>query len=158
MAEMLQYNLFGPPEPVESYASLPKKGRMDDAPVPSERELLWPSDLVEVLGVAVLEKLYGDIPRRTRLKTKEVCRRLRWDSNTPVRRIREGSLDGTNTGPDDGEISSWKIYRYSIVSWLFNREFVLDRTRGCAGLLNDEEMDRLDRAIQARVKRKRKQQ
>ena len=150
----VQFNLFGPPEPVESYGDR-LRGRMDDLPVPSERELLWPSDLVETLGVPLLEKLYGDVPRRSRLRTKEVCRRLRWDSNTVIRRIREGSLDATDTGPDESDTSSWRIYRYSIVSWLFNREFVHDRTRAGAGHLTPEDLDKIDRAISARLKRKR---
>lgn len=150
---LCQLNMFGPPEPLESYASEEARrgGRQDDRPVPSERENLWPRDLVATLGLELLEYLYGDIPRRTLLKTKEVCRRMRWDSNTVYRRIEEGSLDACPAGEDGNPGSDWKIYRYSLVSWRFNREFRDMQTRGCD--LNADELDRVERAVAARKKK-----
>ncbi len=152
-AELWQLNMFGPPEPVSSYGALSERGRNDDAPVPSERENLWPSDLVKHLGVELLERLYGDIPRRTRLKTREVCRRLRVDSNTVHNRIKQGSFDAVNVGMDNASNSEWRIYRYSVVSWLFNREFRDDTTRGAHGLAG-EDLDRIMNAVQARSRRR----
>lgn len=153
MSEALQYTIWGDPEPVESYAHK-KRGRHDDRPVPCERENLWPSDLVKFLGVPLLEKLYGDIPRRSRLLVREVCRRLRCDSNLVYNRIKEGSLDGVNIGADDAAMAEWRVYRYSLVSWLFNREYRDDSTRA-ADHLTGEEQDRIFNAIQHRIQKRR---
>ena len=146
--QWMQHNMFGPPEPVSSYSDFSGRGRNDDAPVPCERENLWPSHLVKHLGPELLEKLYGDIPRRTRLKTNEICRRLRCDSNTVANRRNEGSLDAVNIGADNSSMAEWRYYRYSLVSWLFNREFSDDSTR--APQLTDNELDRIYNAIAAR--------
>lgn len=125
MAAKWQLNLFGAPEPADSY---PAKGRGDDLPVPCERELLWPSKLVAGLhadpaeAVALLERLYGDIPRRTRLRVDEVCRRLRVDSNTVYRLIEQGDLSALDAGSGQ-ERAHYAVYRTSLVLFLFRREF-----------------------------------
>lgn len=123
----LQYNMFGPPEAVEA---LPPERRLaDDAPVPSEREMLWPSDLLTLLGADLLERLYGDLPRRTKLKVLEICRRLRCGDSHVYELIQAGSLDATNISHPKAETPYYRIYRYSLVRWLFIREFVLLQTR-----------------------------
>jgi len=119
--EWLQDNMFGPPEPAESRPT-DRPGRCDDAPVPSERELLWPAELVDLLGPNLLERLYGDIVRRTRLTVKEVCRRTRHDSNHVYRLIDAGALDAVDLGLGDTQ-RDWRVYRYSLVRLLFKREF-----------------------------------
>lgn len=152
MAELYQLNMFGAPEPVSSYASKQGRGRHDDAPVPSERELLWPGDLARILGVPLLEKLYGDVPRRTRLKTDEICRRLRVDSNFVYDRIKRGIFDAVDLALETADSAEWRVYRYSIVSWLFNREFRDLSTRG-ARELDDAESDKIYEAIVYRQKK-----
>lgn len=125
--ESLQYNMFGPPE---SVTNLPPDRRMaDDAPVPSERELLWPSDLVALLGPELLERLYGDVPRRTKLTVPEICRRERIGHSLVYELIQSGSLDATDVRHPDAVDPYYRIYRYSFIRWKFLREFVLDRTR-----------------------------
>jgi hypothetical protein len=118
---------LGAPESVETSEV---RGRGDDAPVACEREILWPIELADEVGVEILEKLYGDIPRRTRLYVREVCRRLRCDSNSVHRYIDEGLLDATNIGR--GKRPEYRVYRESLVRFLFERDFVVGRTR--AGL------------------------
>jgi len=148
--EAWQLNMFGPPEAVSSYPEN-RRGRCDDAPVPCERENLWPADLVRILGADLLERLYGDIPRRTRLYTLEVCRRLRCDSNTVYRHLEQGSLDGTDISTPDATKAEWRTYRYSLVSLLFNREFRDQRTR--ADLAADD-LSRIEAACAARRKKR----
>lgn len=143
----LQLNFFGPPEPIDSYSK--RRGRCDDAPVACERENLWPSDLAQILGRELLEKLYGDIPRRTRLYVKEVCRRMRCDSNHIYELIQVGSLDATDIGSPDASRAEWRVYRYSLVSFFFNREFRDGATRAD---LSDSELDRIETAVSARRK------
>lgn len=124
---LLQDNMFGPPEDVQN---LPASARMrDDAPVPSEREMLWPSDLAELLGPELLERLYGDLPRRTRLTVKEVCRRTRWAHSHVYELIAAGSLDAIDGRHPSATQPYYAIYRYSVVRWLFIREFILNPTR-----------------------------
>lgn len=144
----MQLNFFGPPEPIDSYSK--RRGRCDDAPVPCERENLWPADLARILGIPLLEKLYGDVPRRTRLYVKEVCRRLRCDSNHIYELIQVGSLDATDIASPDASRAEWRIYRYALVSFLFNREFRDGATRA---EVTDDELNRIDAAITARRKK-----
>ena len=123
----MQFNMFGPPEPVESY---PEGRRFaDDAPVPSERELLWPADLAELLGTDLLERLYGDIPRRTLLTRGEVCRRGRIQHTQFHTLIHEGSLDAVDMSAQSSSQPYYRVYRYSLVRLRFAREFVSAQTR-----------------------------
>lgn len=123
----MQDNMFGPPEPL---GNLPKKVQMqDDAPVPAERELLWPWDLVKVLGPELLERLYGDIPRRTKLTVPETCRRLRCQKTHVYDMISDGVLDATDTRSPTALQPYYRIYRYSVVRWEFIREFVIEAHR-----------------------------
>jgi len=144
---IFQLNMFGPPEDVANYSKT--RGRMDDAPVPYERENLWPSDLAQHLGEALLIKLYGDIPRHTRLTVKEVCRRIRCDSNHIYALIDAGSLDALDMGSEDASRSEWRVYRYSLVSFMFNREFRDGKTRAD---LSMDDLLKIDRAVMARSK------
>jgi hypothetical protein len=131
-------NLFGEPEPLDSYSE-PER-MLDDAPVPCERERLWPVPHTEALGQDLLERLYGDLPRRTRLTVKEVCRRLRAQHSHVYDLIADGSLDALDSRSPDATRANYAIYRYSVVRFLFNREFVEAQTR--AADLTHEEMDR----------------
>lgn len=125
MGTTWQLNMFGAPEPADSY---PARGRGDDLPVACEREVLWPSRLVAGLcqapadSVALLERLYGDIPRRTRLRVDEVCRRLRVDSNVVYRLIEGGDLSALDASAGEQK-AHYMIYRTSLVLFLFKREF-----------------------------------
>jgi hypothetical protein len=131
MAVLLQETLFGPPEAVATYGR-DVRGRGDDLPVPSERERLWPDALIEELqeqglgaeqAAALLERLYGDVPRRTRLKLDEVCRRLRCDRMLVLRHIHEtGELAAINVGSGD-VLPTWRVYRTSLIFFLARREF-----------------------------------
>ena len=124
--QIMQTMLFGPPEPVTSY---PRIGRGADLPVPSERELLWPASLVHAMSetmemrgrtaedvAALLERVYGDIPRRTRLRVREVCRRLRCDNNKVYSLIENGTLPAIKGG-------TWLVYRSGLVAYLAWHEF-----------------------------------
>jgi hypothetical protein len=150
---LMQLNMFGPPEDVENCDT--NRGRCDDKPVPWERENLWPKDLVACLGVDLLEELYGDIPRFTRLHVKQVCRRLKCDSNLVYEHLQMGSLDGTEIGADGAERGTWRVYRYSLVSFLFNREFRDGRSRGDVSL-SPNDLDRIERAVAARNQNRQK--
>lgn len=120
-AQVMQGDLFGPPEIVaESYRHA--RGRQDDKPAPWERQLLWPAELAAMLGADALETLYGDVPRRTRLSVKEVCRILRCDSNHVYRLIDCGSLDAADIANPASSRPLYRVYRYSVVKFLFNRE------------------------------------
>lgn len=130
MGTVQQLNMFGPPE---DPAALSRELRYrDDAPVPCERELLWPAPHADVLGPDLLERLYGDLPRRTRLTVPEVCRRLRRGHTHIYDLIEAGSLDATDDRVPTASQNAYSIYRYSLVRFLFNREFVEGATR--AGL------------------------
>jgi excisionase family DNA binding protein len=133
----LQTTLFGAPEPHGSY-SRDTNRRCADLPVACERELLWPAGLVEAMAaqgvdqadaVALLERLYGDIPRRTRLRVDEICRRLRCDNNMVYRHIESGELPAGNVGTGD-QRPEWRVYRAGLVMFLAMREFgpVVSRT------------------------------
>jgi len=138
----VQFDMFGPPEDLDSY---PEDARYrDDAPVPSERENLWPSDLVGELGPELMERLYGDIPRRTRLTISEVCRRLRSAHSHVYNLIDVGSLDATDDRHPHAARPNYGIYRYSLVALLFGREFVQAQTR-CN--LPADDMKCIDRAV-----------
>lgn len=126
MTPALQLNMFGPPEPVDS---TPGGAGKDDAPVPCERELLWPAPHAAALGADLLERLYGDIPRRTRLTVGEVCRRLRRGHSHVYDLVDCGSLDGTDDRNPAAAQRALTIYRYSLVRFLFWREFVAAQTR-----------------------------
>ena len=151
----LQLMLFGTPEPVGSYQP---EVRHDDLPVTCERELLWPANLVAALAegdmtmaaaVALLERLYGDIPRRTRLRTSEVCRRLRCDSNVVYRHRESGELPAVDVSAGTGDKAEWRFYRAGLVLFLVAREFGAVPTRTDA---TADDMQRLSRAV-ARVRR-----
>lgn len=115
-----QLNMFGAAERVDKNKI---RGRCDWAPAPWERENLWPARLVDALGSEVCEILWGDVPRHTRLQVDQICRRLNVDSNTVYRLIEQGEFDAVNVGA--GTVNpSWRIYRYSLVWFLFRREFV----------------------------------
>jgi len=122
-----QLNMFGPPEDV---SALPEFARyLDDAPVACERELLWPAPHIEILGKDLLERLYGDLPRRTRLNVREVCRRLRCGHTHVHELIAAGSLDALDYRHPQATQNAWSIYRYSVCRLLFSREFVDNNTR-----------------------------
>ncbi len=116
-----QLTMFGAPERVALEGRRPR--RADDRPAPSEREMLWPRDLVEGLGAEMLEGLYGDVPRRTRLRVDEVCRRLRCSDEHVRHLIEAGSLDAVDISVPEASVPCWRVYRYSLVRWFFRREF-----------------------------------
>lgn len=147
-----QLNMFGAPEPVQSLA--PRALLRDDAPVPSERQLLWPAELTEHLGPELLERLYGDLIRRTRLRMDEVCRYLRVDSEHVRRLILSGSLDATDIRHPEATERAYRIYRYSLVRWLFNREFVCAEAPRCN--LPETDLQRCLAAADATKTRRRK--
>lgn len=118
---MEQMTLFGTPETVCPAAR--RTRRADDRPAPAERELLWPADLADEIGQEILERLYGDLPRRTRLRVDEVCRRLRCSDEHVRHLIEAGSLDACDISVPEASVPCWRIYRYSLVRWLFRREF-----------------------------------
>lgn len=138
MGQMQQLNMFGPPEDVRHLSA--RAQLRDDKPVPSERQLLWPSDLVEPLGLDLLERLYGSVTRRTRLRLDEVCRELRVDSEHVRRLILAGSLDATDIRHPDATEFAYRVYRYSIIRWLFIREFVTAESPRCN--LPEEDLQR----------------
>jgi len=151
-ATIMQLTLFGSPEPVDSYGRDPR-GRGDDLPVACERELLWPACLVEALtadgatheeATALLERLYGDLPRRTRLRTDEVCRRLRCDSNVIYRHRESGDLPAVDVSAGAGQVAEWRFYRAGLVLFLASREFGPVPTRTDA---SHADAQRLSRAV-----------
>lgn len=154
---MEQALLFGGTEPTTSYGSN-VRGRGDDIPVACERELLWPACLMEALAAdglsaeaatALMERLYGDVPRRTRLKIGEVCRRLRCDRNTVHRHIYDThELAAVDVGTGN-EMPTWRVYRASLVLFLVRREFGAEYTRTDA---QTDDAFRMSRAI-ARVRK-----
>ena len=117
---MEQLTLFGEPEAVDKEA-LP--GRCDWAPAPWERENLWPARLEAAAGREACDALWGDVPRMTRLRVDQVCRRLACDSTTVYRLIEQGEFDAVNIGAGH-EKPTWRIYRYSLIWFLFRREFL----------------------------------
>jgi hypothetical protein len=154
---MEQALLFGGTEPATSYGSN-VRGRGDDIPVACERELLWPACLMDALAAdgmsveaatALMERLYGDVPRRTRLKIGEVCRRLRCDRNTVHRHIYDThELAAVDVGTGN-EMPTWRVYRASLVLFLVRREFGPEYTRTDA---HTDDALRMSRAI-ARVRK-----
>ena len=115
-----QLNMFGAAEPVDAEKL---RGRCDWAPAPWERENLWPKRLVDAVGADTCEILWGDVPRMTRLMVEQVCRRLAVDSNTIYRLIEQGEFDAVNVGA--GSVNpTYRIYRYSVIWFLFRREFM----------------------------------
>jgi hypothetical protein len=154
---MEQALLFGGTEPATSYGSN-VRGRGDDIPVACERELLWPACLMDALATdglsaeaatALMERLYGDVPRRTRLKIGEVCRRLRCDRNTVHRHIYDThELAAVDVGTGN-EMPTWRVYRASLVLFLVRREFGPEYTRTDA---QTDDALRMSRAI-ARVRK-----
>jgi hypothetical protein len=100
-------------------------------------------------ATALMERLYGDVPRRTRLKIGEVCRRLRCDRNTVHRHIygtHELAAVDVGTG---NEMPTWRVYRASLVLFLVRREFGPEYTRTDA---QTDDALRMSRAI-ARVRK-----
>lgn len=161
--QLLQTTLFGAPEPVTSYpSSKDLRGRGDDMPVACERELLWPAclvaalvaeDLDEAAAVALLERLYGDVPRRTRLKIDECTRRLRCDRMTVHRHINETrELSAIDIGSGE-QLPAWRVYRASFILFLVRREFGGDYTRTDA---RPEDAETISRAV-VRVRKQHKQ-
>jgi len=127
MSTLQQLSLYGPPEQLED---LSEQARVrDDAPVPCERELLWPLPHAEMIGGELLERLYGDVPRRSRLTVIEVCRRLRCGHSHVYDLIDCGSLDALDSRHPNAVRANYTIYRYSLVRFLFRREFVESQTR-----------------------------
>lgn len=120
MAVVEQMTIFGVPERIDVEK---RRGRCDWAPAPWERENLWPARLVAEVGQDICEVLWGDVPRMTRLQVEQVCRRLCCDSNTVYRLIEGGEFDAVNIGAGT-EKPTYRIYRYSLVWFLFRREFV----------------------------------
>ena len=145
-----QLNMFGPPEDV---SKLSKEARYrDDAPVPCERELLWPAPHAEVLGPDLLERLYGDLPRRTRLTIAEICRRLRRGHSHIYDLIESGALDATDDRVPTAGQNAYTIYRYSVVRFLFNREFVENATRAGLSAADQDKCERLAALLRAERK------
>jgi len=153
----MQQTLFGDPEPVASYGR-EVRGRGDDIPAPCEREMLWPAALVEALiadgltseqAAELLERLYGDVPRRTRLRIEEVCRRMRVDRNTVHRHISDTrELSAIDVGA--GEVlPAWRVYRASFILFLARREFGPEVSRTDA---REPDAERMSRAV-ARVRK-----
>ena len=66
----------------------------------------------------------------------EVCRRLRCGHTHVYDLIDAGSLDATDDRHPAAQQNSFRIYRYSLVRFLFNREFVENCTR--AGLPRED--------------------
>jgi excisionase family DNA binding protein len=93
-----------------------------------DREVLWPPELVKKVGVDTLQSLYGDIPGRTRLHIDEVARRLRCSDRHVRNLLQSGDLGGSNVGVK-GARAQWRIYRESLIRWLFEREFEKDISR-----------------------------
>lgn len=117
---MEQLNIFGEAERVDVQKV---RGRCDWAPAPWERENLWPKRLADALGPDTCEILWGDVPRHTRLQVEQVCRRLTCDSNTIYRLIEQGEFDAVNVGAGSTN-PAYRVYRYSVIWFLFRREFV----------------------------------
>jgi len=160
--QLMQTMLFGPAEPVTSYPK-DRGGRLDDLPVACERENLWPAMLMDALmidgmemaeAVDLLERLYGDIPRRTRLRVDEVCRRLRCDSNTVYRHRESGALPAVDVSAGHGEKPMWLFYRTGLVLFLVAREFCGPAPSRTDARAND--IQRLSRAVD-RVRRSQQQ-
>ena len=61
--------------------------------------------------------------QRVETLLEQVCRRLACDSNTVYRLIDAGELDAVNIGAGS-QNATWRIYRYSLIWFLFRREFV----------------------------------
>lgn len=121
--EEWQMDMFGPPVRRDALENGRRTRRADDRPSPGERELLWPSDLVRHLGVDLLDRLYGDLPLRTRLRVDEVCRRIRCSDQHIRNLVNALSLDAIDISVPDAGVPCWRIYRYSLVRWFFKREF-----------------------------------
>jgi hypothetical protein len=137
--------MFGAPEKADER----NRVRRAAAPVPCERELLWPADLVEILGTDLLERLYGDFVRRTRLTVLECCRRDVCVEQHIYNLLEAGELDYVDISHPDASRAEYRIYRYSLVSWFFGREFggpVPTRTQQ----LSAEDLRRIERAVAAR--------
>jgi hypothetical protein len=127
MSQVLQLNMFGPPDEIKDEIRY-----RDDAPHACERQLLWPVPHAQALGPDLLERLYGDFPKRTRLTIPEVCHYLRRGHTHIYDLIEAGSLDALDDRHPSAMQNAYTIYRYSLVRFLFNREFVENCTR--AGL------------------------
>lgn len=144
---IVQTNMFGPPEEVDTST---RKGRCDWAPVPWERENLWPTKLIQAVGLEACEILWGDIPRHTRLTVEHVCRRLLCDGNTVYRLIESGALDVVDVGAGEKN-PLWRVYRYSFVWFLFRREWSGDTRPNAMHIagLNNAQMTSLYALAQA---------
>jgi excisionase family DNA binding protein len=96
---------------------------------------------VAAVGADTCETLWGDVPRHTRLSVEQVCRRLLCDGNTIYRLIEQGELDTVNVGAGSKN-PMWRVYRYSLVWFLFRREWMENDTRpnsnGTAGLTEEQ--------------------
>ena len=110
-----QLELFAMPQPS---AGCHAKGRQDFQPVANEREIMWPP---EVMHLSIEERLllFGDIPKETRLSVKQVCRRLKCDSNTVHRHIHSGNLVAANIGTKAAPC--YRVYRWSLIKHLYQQ-------------------------------------
>ncbi len=112
--------LAGPPPTTPRRERPPSRGRQDAAPHAADRETLWP-ECVADMSREERERLYGDIPQKTRLTVKEVCRRLQCDSNHVYRLIFDGTLSAANIARKESTRPIYRIYRWSLVGFLHNR-------------------------------------
>ncbi len=94
------------------------KGRQDALAVANEREVMWPPEVMH-LSVKMRTMLFGDIPKATRLTVKQVCRRLKCDSNTVLRRIAVGDFIAANIGTINRPC--YRVYRWSLVLYLYHQ-------------------------------------
>lgn len=117
-------------------------------------ELLWPEELVSALARqegmdwaridALLSRVYGDIPRRTRLRVDEVCARLACDAKLIYRHRDSGELACVRVG--SGPNGQWRVYRAGLIAFLVRREFGAAPSRTD---VSEEDMLRLQRAAAA---------
>ena len=98
--------------------TLKTKGRQDATAVANEREVMWPPEVMH-LDLKMRMMLFGDIPKQTRLTVKQVCRRLKCDSNTVLRRIAGGELIAINIGTTNKPC--YRVYRWSLVLYVYHQ-------------------------------------
>ncbi len=102
---------------------------------------IWPDPHLSVLGQSLLEKLYSHIPARVMITVAEAVELMRCSRHHIHHLIEDAALDAVDTRRPGAAYASYLIYRYSVVSWLFEREFVSGATR--AGLAPSD----LDRCV-----------
>ena len=87
-----------------------------------DRQLLWPATLIHDLGESALVTLYGDLPMRPRLTVTEVSRALCCGCDHIYRLIESGLLDACDICQPGSSRPLYRVYRYSLVKFLFDRE------------------------------------